>query len=161
DRDAVAALVDATRGGSVARRAALAVLDQTTGPEVEAMMLELADNGTPGERRQAAVYLAQHPGPAATSVGLRWLRDGTRQQRQQGLQLLVHASTPEATAAIPQVARAPGPLRFEALAALSQIDGADPAVTRLLGDALAEGRPQEVAGIAALLGNAGSPAARD
>jgi hypothetical protein len=34
-------------------------------------------------------------------------------------------------------------------------------VTRLLGDALAEGRPQEVAGIANLLGNAGSTAARD
>src|SRR6185436_13284418 len=64
-RDAVAALVGATRGSSVARRAALAVLGQTAGPEVDALMLELADDGTPGERRMVAGYFAQHPGPAA------------------------------------------------------------------------------------------------
>ncbi|HEX3762390.1 MAG TPA: HEAT repeat domain-containing protein, partial [Kofleriaceae bacterium] len=161
DRDAVAALVDATRGSSVARRAALAVLGQTTSPEVEALMLELVDDGTPGELRQAAGYFAQHPGPTAVAVGLRWLRDGGREQRQQGLTLLVHAASPEATAAIAELAHAPGPLRIEALTALVQIDGADPTVTRLLGDVLAQGRPNEVAGVTALLGNAGSPAARE
>lgn len=69
DREAVTILVEAAQDGFAARRAALGVLARATGPEVEAMMLGLIENGAPVEQRVAAGYFAQHPTPAALAVG--------------------------------------------------------------------------------------------
>jgi HEAT repeat protein len=154
-------LVTATRGSSVARRAALAALTQTTSPEVDAVMRELADRGTPAEQRQVVDYFLRHPGPAALAIAIGWTHEGTRGQRQQGLMLLAHASTPEATSVVAALARTPGPQRTEALAALVQMDGGDPEVMRVLNDVLAEGRPDDVLAITNLLGGTRSPGARD
>src|SRR5439155_12152838 len=83
DREAVRVLIAAARQGSAARSAALSALGQTTGPEVEALMLELAHGGALVDQRLALGYFIQHPGPAALAVAEPWARDGTREQRQQ------------------------------------------------------------------------------
>jgi len=50
------------RGGSAGRRAALAALGQSSGPEVEALMLELAESGPPAEPGASRSVLHAAPG---------------------------------------------------------------------------------------------------
>lgn len=139
----------------------LAALGTLRGADVQAALLTIAQHGTAGARREALPLLLRDGVPQAMALATDLIASGTRTDRLAVIAMLGDAPGPEARATLLDLAgREHGPVRTAALDALSQTRPDDPELTSLLGDALLDGRPDEVTSAASILGRLGTADAR-
>ncbi len=154
-------LIEVALGGGRRGSMVMGALGALRGDDVHDALLAIARDGTASARREALPILMRHGAPEALALAADMVRSGNRADRLAAISMLGDAPGPEARATLLDLAgRERGPTRTAALEALSQSQPDDPELTPLLGEALLDGRPDEVATAAAILGRLGTAEAR-
>lgn len=141
------------------RRHMVHLLGQLDGPEVKALRLDIAHNGSPEERD---VVLSQLAGSdEALDLMLDIAKKGARNSRSNALYLLSQSSSPRAVEAMNEIARSGGVTGQEAMRFLGERAGSDPEAYDILVAALHSGNRMQSQNAGWALANAGTDAASE
>jgi HEAT repeat protein len=159
--DARSTLISTALGEGNGSARAVDHLIGTSGPEVDAALLEIAQ-AQPARRHQVLTHLVAIGNPDGNALAMQFAKVGTDQDRLDAMRVFASAGTPGALDTLVTLVRSEhGELKPDALRMLASTTPTDPALMAVVRESMHSSSTAEAVAAISVLGRAGSEEARD